>query len=148
MAKCGVPSLLNPLSAPPENAFLTEFLGALSKRRKPIGYKLRKMSVEKVLEPTGTENREKLEIVCEGWRRQSLRFFLWDDRWLFVDARLPGRQGWTWEFTREGRLTGAIDAPNAVGMLEKSIELSWLGEKKALDLLWTPFLAHGPKLAG
>ena len=124
--------------------FLVEVLGALSNRRKAIRYRLRRVSAEKVLERTDSQEREKVEITCEG-HGQKLRLFLWDDRWVFIDARMPSKRGWAWEFTYQGRLIGAADARSLVGALEQSIDASTLGDTAALERVWRPLLAAGPR---
>ena len=55
---------------------------------------------------------DKLQI--DGWSRLSRGHVWWsqvasDDRWVFVDApTLAKNQGWTWEFTCQGRLIGGV----------------------------------------
>lgn len=141
-----MPTLIDPLCLPAESPFLREVLGGLSKRRKAIRYKLRQISVDKVRERIDSEEREKLEITCEG-NIQKLRLFLWEDRWVFVDARISSKQGWTWEFTHQGRLMGIADARTLVAALEQSIEASSLGDSTTLEGLWRPLLAQGPRPA-
>ena len=141
-----MPTLIDPLSPPTESPFLRGILDGLSKRRKAIRYKVRQISVEKVRERTGSEEREKLEITCEG-NAQKLRLFLWDDRWVFVDARISSKQGWAWEFTYQGRWMGIADARVLVAALEQSIEASSLGDSAKLEGVWRPLLAQGPRAA-
>lgn len=141
-----MPSLIDPLSLPTESPFLKNILGGLSKRRKAIRYKVRQISIEKVRERTDSEEREKLEITCE-WNAKKLRLFLWDDRWVFIDARMSSKQGWAWEFTHQGRLMGIADARVLVAALEQSIEASSLGDSATLEGLWSRLLAQGPRPA-
>lgn len=138
-----VTDALNPR---PKSPFLADALRCLAKRRKAIRHKVRDIAVEKVLERTGSEEREKLEIACTG---PALRLFLWDDRWVFVDARtLAKHQGWTWEFTYQGRLAGGVDARRLVAALEETIEAVTFQSTARLEQLWKPLLASGPRPVG
>jgi hypothetical protein len=144
MGREGVPPLTGPSSASPKSAFLTDTLAALSKRRKALRHKLRHISVERVLERTEGNEWEKLEVSCEALGPR-LRLFVWQDRWVFVDARTPTKEGWAWEFTTQGRLVGGVEARALVAALEATIEASFLESSAALERVWTPLLATGPR---
>lgn len=137
----------DPLSKPPKSAFLSDVLLALEKRRKAIRHKVRQLAVEKVLERADGDQQEKLEICCDVGVREKVRLFLWDDRWVFVDARAPTKDsGWAWEFTNQGRLGGGSDARALVQAFEQSIDAAADQSADGLARVWTPLLASGPRL--
>ena len=137
--------LIDPLSAPPKSAFLAEVVSALAKRRKAIRHKVRNIAVEKLVERSNGYEGEKIEVELSV-AGQTFRLQIWEDRWAFVDARRPDkRAGWAWEFTRQGRLVGAVDARAVVELLERSIEAATLQSSAALESVWTPLLATGPR---
>jgi hypothetical protein len=142
----GMVAVSDPLSAPPKSAFLADTLRCLAKRRKAIRRKVRDIALEKVLERTDGQEREKVEITCTG---PTFRLFVWDDRWVFVDARaLAKGQGWTWEFTYQGRLMGGVEAPGLVKAFEDSIEAAGVQSSATLERVWKPLLASGPRPIG
>lgn len=143
----GVQRFTDPLSKPFKSAFLTDVLLALAKTRKAIRHKVRQLAVEKVLEHTDGDHHEKLEICCEVGAREKIRLFLWDDRWVFVDARTPTKDsGWKWEFTHQGRLGGGSVGRALVQAFEQSIEAAADQSADGLGRVWMPLLASGPRL--
>ena len=141
-----------PLSKPPRNEFLTDVLFSLAKRRRAIRYHVRDFAVEKVLERTDGEEVEKLEVDCTLLTPCSTtaRLFVWEDRWVWVDARSvnEGKRGWAWQFTTQGRATGGLDGRKLVEVFEASIAAaSRVHDDNAQILrdMWKPLLAAGPK---
>lgn len=141
-----VANVADPFSTPPRSQFLAAVLAGLGKRRKAIRHKCHSIAVEKVLERTSTNEHEKLEISSEvGGAR--LRLFVWDDRWVFVDARAPTQNGgWAWEFTQQGRLIGD-EGRALVQALEASIDAAATECREAMERVWKPLLATGPRLS-
>lgn len=140
-----VPTFTDPWSSPPKSAFLVNVLFALAKRRKAIQHQVRTIAVQKVIEGTTDDEQEKIEIEL-GVAGQSFRMFLWDDRWVYVDARRPRKNaGWEWEFTRQGRLVGGVNVRMLVEALKRSIDATNTQCGPALDQIWTPLLATGPR---
>ena len=141
----------DPLTAPSRNAFLNEVLASLGRRRKAIRHKAR-FTVEKVVERTDGDEREKLEITCALYfaRDTSVRLFAWQDRWLWVDARsFQKSEGWIWQFTARGRAIGGLDGRSLVAALEASIAASsQVNEENAalLQSIWQRVLAVGPSV--
>jgi hypothetical protein len=136
----------DPLSTAPNSPFLAEVLASLAKRRKAIRHKARSITVEKVRERANAEEREKLEISAEVGAAR-LRLFVWDDRWVFIDARAPTkRSGWAWEFSYEGRMVGD-EARALIGAFEQSIEATTTQPAETLAGVWKPLLASGPRLS-
>lgn len=140
-----VPHLIDPLSTAPKSPFLAGVLAALAKRRRAIRHKVRKIAVDKLRERISADEHEKLEISSVVGTAQ-LRLFVWDDRWVFVDARIPTKSdGWSWEFSYEGRLVGD-EARALIEAFEDSIEAAAMQSGERLELVWKPLLAGGPHL--
>ena len=121
----------------------------MRRRRRAIRYRVPSLTAEKVVERTSTTDREKLEITCEiGARRARLRIFIWEDRWIWVDARRPSKvAGWSWQFTREGRVVGGLDGRRLVQVLEASVDAASSSDEdaaRALDEVWQSIFAIGP----
>ena len=136
--------LTDPLSSAPKTPFLAGVLAALAKRRKAIRHKVRSISVEKVLERTSADEREKLEISSSVGAAR-LRLFVWEDRWVFIDARTPTKaSGWAWEFNYQGRLLGD-EAHALIHAFEQSIDAATIQSGEALGGVWKPLLATGPR---
>ena len=51
----------------------------------------------------------------------SLRLAVWDDRWVWVDARRSSKSGWVWESTTEGRFVSAGGARDLVAHAEETL---------------------------
>jgi len=143
----GVPLLTDPLSSAPKSAFLAGTLAALGKRRRAIRHKVSSIAVEKVLERTSTDEHDKLEIFATVGAAR-LRLFVWDDRRVFIDARTPTKtSGWAWEFSYQGRM--AVSEPRfLIEAFEQSIDAVAAQSGDALDGVWKPLLATGPRPAG
>lgn len=136
--------LRDPFSMPPANQFLAGIVAGLAKRRRALRTKTRSLAVEQTLEGAGAEEQEKLEVSIRTGTT-ALRFFVWDDRWVFVDARTPTTsKGWAWEFTHEGRFIGS-DLQGLVEALEASIDHASEQSGEELYLVWKPLLAAGPR---
>ena len=122
--------------------FLADFLEGLGKRREAIRHKVRSLAIEQVTD----DEQEKLEISSRTGPA-ALRLFLWDDRWVFFDARTRTKdKGWAWEFTHEGRLVGS-DTQGLVEALEASIDAAYEQSSEGLERVWKPLLATGLRSA-
>ena len=129
-------------------AFIVEVEEWLRKRGKPIRHRKSDISVERVLERTDGVEWEKLEIECPFYGKTTrLRLHIWNDRWIWIDARRSSKAGWSWEFTAEGRLSGNHSARDLVALFEASLSAGHWDERAPAELgkLWTPVLATGPK---
>lgn len=124
--------------------FLTDLAVALDKRRRAIRYKVRDLRIEKGNDRLSADEPDKLEVTGKVGPAK-LRVFVWEDRWVFVDARTPTkREGWSWESTHEGRLIGG-DAEVLVSALEASIDAARSQSSDDLSRLWKSLLASGPR---
>lgn len=143
---------LNDLAGPSQplgSAFLADVVTSLRRRRKALRHEIRELRIERIIERGDDGAREKLEIHCGDARRLGMRLFVWDDRWLWFDAREGSKaDGWLWEYTRDGRLFGDDPGRRLVKALEDSIaatfELS-RNDLARLARIWTPLLARGPR---
>ncbi len=136
-----------------ESPFLSEFGEAIQRRQKAIKHSTFGLECVRVIDERARPPEEKLELIIAGPRRFShcLRANAWPDRWMWIDAREPGKRGWKWQWTREGRLLGNCTGANLVEALELSYAASpFVSEKAFTDqvaAIWRPLLATGPRLA-
>jgi hypothetical protein len=131
-----------------QTALIAQVQEALRKRGKPIRYRKSDISIERVIERTDGEEREKLEIECPFYGTTTrLRVHLWEDRWVWLDARRSSKAGWVWHFTMQGRLAGGRSARDVVALFEESLATGHWDEKAptCLEKVWKPALATGPK---
>jgi hypothetical protein len=78
-----------------------------------------------------------------------LRIHIWDDRWVWIDARRSSKSGWVWEFTREGRFTSPAGARGVVANAEATMDAAFLSADQvpnAMSAIWSKSLATGPRL--
>lgn len=143
----GVSHITDPLAPRTKSVFLADVIIALSKRRKAIRHKTRNLAVARVLERTSAAEHEKLEVSADV-NAARLRLFVWDDRWVFVDARVPTKgSGWAWEFTYQGRLAGPA-ARTLIAAFERTIDATASQDAEELECAWKPLLATGPRASG
>lgn len=143
----------DPLTKPPCSEFLADFHLSLRKRKRAICYRVRSIELEKILEHANGKELERLELECtlSHRHRTKVRVFVWQDRWVWVDARsmVGSSKGWSWEFTTEGRAIGGVDGHRLVQAVEASISAGSQvvqGNGLALAAVWKPLLAAGPRL--
>lgn len=95
--------------------------------------------------------RERIDVVISfriDGSRANIRVYIWDDRWIWIDARRSAKSGWAWQFTSEGRFLPIHDARMLVALTEKTLSAGYLSEGNvatALSELWQRFLASGPR---
>ena len=148
-----MPSVMPPDQRARASGFLSELVACWTKRRRAISRKLAQLKFEKLIEREGGSEQAKIEIDCIVTRSPttSVRLFVWQDRWCWVDARSRIKlQPWTWQFTYQGLLVGGIAARELVVALEESLfAASPVQSDHAGHLLeiWQPILARGPRPA-
>ena len=135
-----------------DKPFLHSVLASLKKRSKAIKHSVKSLRCERVIEKDGSSIIEKLEIdvlkYCALPRNLSLRAFVWEDRWIWLDYRVPSKTGWVWEWTYDGKFLGH-DGRRFVEAFEASFHASRGCDADATagrSKLWKPLLARGPRL--
>lgn len=135
-----------------ENAFIADLIVSVQRRRKAIAYRVRVLRCDKVIERNGDVEQEKLEIelhVRASARVCVVRLFIWEDRWVFVDARVGSKHGWKWEWTRKGKLLGSVNGRSLAEALERTIDFApsmSTAETHLLDGVWIRMFGAEPRL--
>lgn len=133
-----------------QSPFLNEVLMSLRKCAKGVRYAGGDIAVQRVVERTDGEDIEKLEIQLKSPLGTQAALSIWSDRWIFVHAGHLTKQGWLWEWKKEGRLIGP-DKERAVSrnsekMLEAGLAAGNPG--KYCEALWSLSIASGPSVVG
>jgi hypothetical protein len=109
----------------------------------------RELRFERILEREDGVETGKLEVDCAIGRRISIRLYVWDDRWIWIDARQGSKaDGWLWDFSDQGRLIGGLTGRNLVNAFEHSIVATSGMTKERLDRfhdIWSTIFARGPQ---
>jgi hypothetical protein len=74
----------------------------------------------------------------------SLRVEVWDDRWVWVDARRSSKSGWVWESTIKGRFVSPGGARDVVAFAEQTLSAANLPAAevpRAISAIWSQCLA-------
>jgi hypothetical protein len=131
-----------------QSDFLNAIVASVRKRSKSIKHKVRKYSFTKVIEKNGSEEIEKLEIqFILPVNNATIRIYLWEDRWMWIDIRESSKQGWMFDWSKEGRIGGknSIDIRQAI---ESTITLSSSlrdGRSRDFEACWSQIALGGPK---
>jgi len=137
----------------PESPFLSELAEGLKKRRKSLSHGGGSITCERVQDRSEGVEREKLEVVFKrrpNIRSVSVRLFVWSDRWAWIDAREPTKNGWKWEWAAQGRLLGPDVGVRLAMAFQSTVTLSKAANSSIADeltQLWSPLLAKGPEAA-
>lgn len=130
-----------------KDEFLESVAESLRKRRKSLKHRSRRILVNKTYEVTDGKREERLDVFLESWSDAQLQMAAWPNRFVWLDGSLLTKKGWTWNWTYEGRLLGAVSARAAVEALEKTFDLAFgMNEARVGELtaVWKPLLAKGP----
>jgi hypothetical protein len=130
-----------------KNEFLEEVAESLRKRRKSLKHRSRQILVNKTYEMTDGKQEERLDAFLESWSDAQLQMVARSNRFVWLSGGLLTKKGWTWNWTYEGRLLGAVSARAAVEALEKTFDLAFSMEEARigeLTAVWKPLLAKGP----
>jgi len=130
--------------------FSSEFLEGISssvrRRRKSIKNKVREYSVDKIIEATDNRRHEKLELeFLLSVNRATVRAYFWDDRLAWIDIRQPSKNGWIFEWSKEGRI-GGVSEKFIVKALESSLDISHKFNKRSNEDLadcWEQIILSG-----
>ena len=135
-----------------EDQQLEQISDSLRRRRRALRNKTRSINLDRVIESEGGCRTEKLELTVEPLvpRRAYVRVFLWADRFIWVDARQPSKNGWRFSWSKEGQLVG-----RKRGQLQKTIEQTideLAGDPTRVDAtleeLWAPIISTGLRSIG
>lgn len=136
----------------PQSEFLLAVCQSMQRRSKALKHRARTRSIERLVEVRNDLSFEKLEIdfrVSNSGNSPRLSFHVWDDRWVWIDARRGSKDGWVWEWSSQGRVLFEEDPGRSfVSAIENTISVSHCdaGQVSArLDAIWHPWLASGPK---
>lgn len=110
-----------------ENAeIVDEFSEQFRKRRKALGRRFSEMDAQRIVERIEGVDRDKIEITLRRRAKApnslTFRLYIWPDRWVWLDVREGGKQGWAVAFTREGRLSGQGSAALVLELVERTYD--------------------------
>ena len=135
-----------------ESLFLTEVTKSFSKVRKSLKYDSHDLQYNKVIDSVSDKQLEKIELLIQSSASRNnirIRLYAWDDRWLWIDARKSKKEGWEWEYTVEGRLSGSVTERELIEALKsfnKGSPTYTTGTiTKTANLHWKKLIATGPK---
>ena len=135
-----------------ESPFLSDIAKSFSKIRKGLNYDSHELKFNKVMDLVGDRKSEKVEIsIHSSASRNSIRtrLYIWDDRWLWLDARKSEQKGWAWEYSVEGRLSGSATEKELMEALKSFYKnsLSYNEENigSQANAFWNELIAMGPK---
>jgi hypothetical protein len=131
-----------------DHAALADFVESVRKRSRALGHKFSVRECGRVVETDEGTARERIELSLGGAARNALRlrFWIWQDRWCWFDARIGAKTGWTFEWSVEGRLAGGLTGKDLLMAIERSYEVIAVSQDDAeLETLWRPLLLRGPE---
>lgn len=137
-----------------ESSFLQDITESFSRVRKSIKYDADDLKFTKVLDKVSNASSEKIEItICSSKSRNSIRIrmYVWDDRWLWIDARRSTNinDGWEWEYTIEGKMSGSSTERELFDTLKSFYKESQMynaeNATSNANLCWKKLIATGPK---
>lgn len=129
--------------------FLEQIEHSFFERRSFWKRKRARISIQQRID--GDCELKKVEIVVRSMpqlSRSLLQIHIWEDRWIWIDAREISKSGWLWEWTNEGRPSPSLFGKPLISKFEQSFdEMSHAGTdiKLRLDRIWAGKLADGPK---
>jgi len=135
---------------PFENEFIEVVAQNFRKRLKSLRHSVSTpIEVDKVYREVGGDNVETLELNLSGRRdRPKLRMVVWHNRFVSLDARIwSKRNGWLWEWTFDGRLSGDKSGIDLVQAIETTLaRLPDMDKTRTSELtaIWSALLARGP----
>lgn len=135
----------------PKNCFLSLVVNGFKRRSKAIKHKTKNLTFDRVTERKEDNSEfEKIEIEATNLGGNSqFRIFIWEDRWIWIDARCLGKNGWVWEWTRDGRLIAEDKQRVIVTAFEQSLMVLYEENSQIvfeLDAIWKPLLSSKLKI--
>lgn len=140
---------MHAIPIPADSFFLSEVIEAFRKRSRAIKHQGGMLAIERVVEVTDGEKRERLEIECRIRKRQRVCLLVWDDRalWLHAAESIP-KSGWKFQFTESGRFAGAGDARMLISAFEATMSAVYemtAADTGRLTAIWAPLIAKRPQ---
>ena len=136
----------------PTNAdapFLLDLLDALRRRRKALGHKGVKLTVDRVIEEKPNYHVERIDLVLRLGKRQTITMTVRQDRTIWVHAcEAAANAGWRFQYTADGRLLGTYAGRDLVAAIEETASsmFGMTGETVgSLSQIWDRLLARGPR---
>lgn len=134
-----------------QSAFLSEVLECLRRRGKALKHKNATPSVDRIIEAKDGRSVERIEIVCQPRKHQTLKLIVWEDRDVWVHAcEAVKNSGWKFQYTKSGRVLGPNPAHQVIAALEQTLAQMFEMSSANVGLLgntWDPLLANGPRPA-
>lgn len=127
-----------------DSKFLMELTKAIKKRSKSIKNNTISYNVQKVIEISGENSSEKLEMEFLLIRKISVKIYLWEDRWAWIDVRSSTKNKWLFELQSEGRI-GSTDPTDIEKALESTLEYALTYDKNKLEKIWSHIILKGPR---
>jgi len=135
-----------------ESRYLTEITQSFSKVRKSLKYSSHDVKFNKVMDKIDDGQIEKIELSVRSSRSRNnirVRLYTWEDRWVWIDARKSKKEGWEWEYTIEGRLSGSTSERELMETFKafnrNSTTYNEDSITKEANLHWMKLIATGPK---
>jgi len=134
----------------PQSPVLQEIVESLRRRGRSLKYSGGLLRVERVIETSPEGDRERLEVLYRASRRPRapmVRVHAWSDRWVWVDAREQGNEGWKWSCEAQGRFARQPVGKELVRALEGTIRIVGAAAEREANFrqIWLPLLAAGPR---
>jgi hypothetical protein len=133
------------------HAFTDDVVRSVKARAKSMKHRGINISIDRVKEvQDGAESDTRRLNVDIGYRVEALpvqlRLAIWDDRWIWLDARRGGKAGWTWHTTLEGRFVSREGAKGLVRQIEATVDASFeLEPSRLIAKIWKAALTLGPR---
>jgi hypothetical protein len=133
-----------------ETAYLNEVVQAFVKRSKALKRKFKDLRLERIYDEAAVPPMECLQVsfrtsFSPSGPRVKLR--VWENRWVWVDARQPSKAGWLWSSTSEGRIAGGKSGTDVLRALENFYILlpnhDYMGDLDGAAQVWSDLLLSG-----
>jgi hypothetical protein len=131
-----------------EAPFLSDFVIGLVKTMKTVKRGFRRIDIGPTRDPE--YDMEVFDLTF--WRRGTgagLRIHLkvWQDRWVWIDARESSKKGWKWFRTFDGRLAGGMTGSELLNAVLLFNEMLPPAEQKvdSSATFWTETVLRGPR---
>ena len=132
--------------------FLNECVKSFSKVRKSLKHSSQELKINKIIEVREVDEFEKIELVIRASLSRNgirVRLHVWDDRWIWIDARKSVKNGWEWEHNIEGRLSGHVTERDLMKTLKTFYKETFLYVSETAQAMfdnhWKAIVAQGPK---